>query len=177
MTAHPALAGVPAARRATAPVVVGIGDAAVGTEAGTIVTYGLGSCLGLAVYDPVARAGGLLHVMMPASSISPEKAERSPYLFVDTGVPLFFRRCYQLGAEKRRLVVKLAGGAAPNCADGGADHFQIGKRNLVQLRKLLWKNGVLLGGEDVGGTASRTLSVDLATGETRLRSGGTEWVF
>ncbi|MBI3206326.1 MAG: chemotaxis protein CheD [Myxococcales bacterium] len=156
------------------PLVVGIGDLAVGTGSGALVTYALGSCLGITVYDPEARVGALLHVMMPASNISPEKASTNPCLFVDTGVPVMFRRSYELGAQKQRMIVKVAGGAAPASAGGDPDYFQIGKRNLVQLRKLLWKNGVLLKGEDVGGTTSRTLSLSLSTGEVLVKSGGVE---
>jgi chemotaxis protein CheD len=139
-----------------------------------LITYALGSCLGLTVYDPAARVGALLHVMMPASTISPEKAAANPFLFVDTAVPLMFRRCYELGAQKERAIVKVAGGASPTTGGGDADYFQIGKRNMVQLRKLLWKNGVLLKGEDVGGTASRTMSLSLGTGDVLIKSGGAE---
>lgn len=156
------------------PQVVGIGDLAVATGSGVLITYALGSCLGIAVYDPAARVGALLHVMMPASTIAPEKAVANPFLFVDTAVPLMFRRCYELGAQKERAIVKVAGGASPTTGGGDADYFQIGKRNMVQLRKLLWKNGVLLKGEDVGGTASRTMSLSLATGDVLIKSGGAE---
>jgi len=169
---------VPMPARASAalprPLVVGIGDLAVSQSSGTLVTYALGSCLGITVYDPESRVGALLHVMMPSSSISPEKAELNPYLFVDTGVPLMFRRCYKLGSDKRRMIVKVAGGAAPCTAGRDADYFQLGKRNMVQLRKLLWKNGVLLKSEDVGGTASRTLTLALDSGAVSVKSGSRE---
>lgn len=137
-----------------------------------LVTYALGSCLGLVVHDPVAGVGGMLHAMLPDSSIDPAKAQDNPFMFVDTGVPLLFRAAYAAGARKERMVVKVAGGAATGVT--GDDRFQIGKRNMVRLRELFWKNGVLLAAQDVGGSHSRTLSLALDTGETRVRANGSE---
>ena len=135
-----------------------------------LITYALGSCLGLTVHDPVAGVGGLLHVMLPTSTVNPEKAADRPGMFVDTGVPLLFTDCYALGAVKSRMVAKVAGGASQAAAD--ADSFQIGKRNMLMLKKLLWKNGVLLQAEDVEGHVSRTMSLDVGTGAVRLRING-----
>ncbi len=137
----------------------------------TLVTYALGSCLGITVYDPLARVGGMLHVMLPLSTINPDKASSSPYTFVDTGVPELFMAVYRHGAMKDRLIVKVAGGA---CSGGSEedDHFQIGKRNVVIFRKLLWKNSVMLEAEDVGGSHSRTMSLDLGTGLVTLKMNG-----
>ena len=135
------------------------------------MAYALGSCLGVAVYDPSTGVGGLLHVMLPSSAIDPEKAALTPSMFVDTGVPRLFRECYKLGAQKERMVVKVAGGAAAQAA-GTPDPFQIGKRNLIMLRQLLWKNGVLLRGYDVGGTRSRTMALDIGTGAVTVSGNG-----
>lgn len=138
-----------------------------------LVTFALGSCLGVAVHDPVAGVAGLLHVMLPLSSLDEARARANPALFVDTGVPALFRACYRLGAVKSRMVVRVAGGAAAG-APGEADQFQIGKRNLVTLRKLLWKNGVLVRAQDVGGhQLSRTMYLRVRDGSVALRSGGT----
>ncbi len=136
-----------------------------------IITYALGSCLGVAAYDPVARVGGLLHVMLPMSTIDPQKAQTRPFMFVDTGLPLLFKECYSLGARKNRIIVKVAGGA--NLQSDLKDRFQIGKRNFVILRKLLWKNGVLIKSQDVGGSCSRTMSLDIGSGEVLIRTSGT----
>jgi len=137
-----------------------------------LITYALGSCLGIAVHDPVACVGGLLHVMLPTSSVNPEKAAARPGMFVDTGVPLLFKDCYAMGAVKARMIATVAGGASQAGVD--ADHFQIGRRNMLMLRKLLWKNGVLLQAEDVEGSDSRTMSLDVGTGAVRLRINGQE---
>ena len=137
-----------------------------------LVAYALGSCLGLAIYDPVARVGGLLHVMLPSSSIDPRKAAERPYMFVDTGVPRLFQECYRVGADKRRLVVKVAGGASIN-RDLADDSFRIGARNYTMLRRLLSRNSVRLHGVDVGGIQSRTVSLEIGTGNVTVKSQGT----
>lgn len=137
-----------------------------------IVTHALGSCLGITIHDPVNCVGGLLHVMLPLSSIDPVKAEDNPYMFVDTGVPKLFHECYKAGADRSRLIVKVAGGAAFRDQN---DLFAIGKRNYILLRKLFWKNGFMITAEDVGGTISRTLFLEIATGRTWIRSSGKEW--
>jgi chemotaxis protein CheD len=154
-------------------LVVGIGDLKLSRLAGErLITYALGSCLGLVIHDPVAGVAGLLHVMLPESAIDPAKGARIPAMFVDTGVPQLFRESYALGARKERLVVKVAGGGYGG-ADAANDSFQIGKRNVLALRKLLWKNNVLLHAHDVGGVqTSRTLVVDVATGRVTVRSQG-----
>jgi chemotaxis protein CheD len=134
----------------------------------SLVTYALGSCLGITVHDPVARVGGMLHVMLPlSSSIDTAKAALNPAMFVDTGVPRLFRESYRLGARKERLVVKVAGGASARDNEED-DHFQIGRNNLLMLRKMLWKKGVFLEAEDVGGRLSRTMSLDISTGSVVL---------
>lgn len=138
-----------------------------------IVTYALGSCLDITIYDPVARVGGMLHVQLPESSISPEKRGSAPATFVDTGVPILFKAAYAAGAQKSRLIVKVAGGASTSAEESG-DRFQIGKRNILALRQLLWKNGVMIESEDVGGVNNaRTVSLELQTGLVTLRSQGT----
>jgi chemotaxis protein CheD len=161
----------PAGARASIRTVVPIAEWRVSADPGEeIITYALGSCLGITVYDPVARVGGLLHVMLPTSSTNPDKAAARPGMFVDTGVPLLFKDCYALGAVKTRMVAKVAGGASQS--EGDADRFQIGKRNMLMLKKLLWKNGVMLDAEDVEGNVSRTMSLDIGTGAVRLRING-----
>ncbi len=141
----------------------------IGRDADLIVTHALGSCLGLVVYDPVARVGGLLHAMLPLSKINPAKAQANPYMFVDTGVPGLFKALYEIGGQKSRMVVKAAGCGNPL---GKNEMFKIGERNYTILKKLLWKNNILLETEDVGGTASRTVHFDVATGETVISSNG-----
>jgi chemotaxis protein CheD len=163
----------PAFQARASDVVVGMADLRLSSVAtDRLVTYALGSCLGITVWDPVAHVGGMLHVMLPAAAIDAEKAARNPAMFVDSGVPLLFRRSYELGARKERLVVRVAGGAHSGATEDD-DPFQIGKRNFLTLRKLLWKNNVLVHAHDVGGwQTSRTMRLDLATGEVTVRANG-----
>jgi len=156
------------------PVIVGMADLKVTNRADdTLITYALGSCLGIVVHDPVAQVAGMLHVMLPASMIDDVKAKAQPAMFVDTGVPLLFKECYRLGARKERMTVTVAGGSFSGRTDAD-DTFQIGKRNMITLRKLLWKNGVLIHADDTGGVQqSRTMSVVVANGIVQLRTNGT----
>jgi len=135
----------------------------------SLVTYALGSCIGLMVYDPVVRVGGMLHYMLPDSTLDLEKAAKTPAMFADVGIPLLFRSCYELGAEKKRMTVYAAGGAQ---VMGTGDLFEIGKRNQLALKKILWKAGVLLRGCELGGTLSRTIRLDLNSGRILMRTGG-----
>jgi chemotaxis protein CheD len=151
-------------------VVVGMADGRLSADPGHVLaTYALGSCIALAIHDPVAQVGGLLHFMLPDSTIDPEKARRNPWMFADTGIPLLFRQAYELGAGKRRLVVRAAGGA--NVMDD-AGLFHIGKRNCLAMRKILWKAGVLIQEEEVGGGVSRTVHLEVGTGTFRVRVAG-----
>lgn len=136
-----------------------------------LVTYSLGSCIGLAIWDPEIRVGGMIHYMLPESSLSKDKAKTNPAMFADTGIPMLFRSTYNLGAVKKRLVVKVAGGSSLLDDEGT---FNIGKRNHASLRKIFWKNGILVDSEHVGGQLSRTLRMNVGTGRTTLKIRGEE---
>jgi chemotaxis protein CheD len=156
------------------PLIVGVGDCKVTREpTAELITYALGSCIAVAIWDPVSKAAGLLHFMLPESSVDPGGGAERPFRYADTGTPLLFRRTYEAGGEKRRLVVRIAGGAAV-VDDGGV--FSIGKRNYAALKKILWKAGVLIHGEAVGGTNSRTVRLEAATGRFWVKeAGASEW--
>ncbi len=133
----------------------------------TLVTYSLGSCIGVTIWDPQTRVGGMLHYMLPESSLSKDKAKANPAMFADTGVPKLFRAAYELGAAKKRLIVKIAGGSQL-LDDNGT--FNIGKRNYVMLRKIFWKNGILIDAEDVGGSVSRTVRLNITEGTVTVKN-------
>ena len=152
--------------------IVGLADMKVSPQPDDmLVTYGLGSCLGITIHDPVARVGSMLHVMMPLSSANPEKAKLNPYMFVDTAVPAAFAALQRAGAVRSRCRFKIAGGALVN----GNDYFAIGKRNYIVLKKLFWKSGLLIDAEDVGGKCARTMCLEIGSGRVLLSSGGKEW--
>jgi chemotaxis protein CheD len=153
-------------------VTVDIGDFKVTADpADVVVTYALGSCIAVMLHDPVRRAAGMIHYMLPTSETSPEKARTRPAMFADTGVPLLFHAMYALGCRKEDLVVKVAGGGALY-DDNGV--FNIGKRNYTVLRKMFWKTNVLVAAEDVGGAKSRTVRLHVATGRCTVSSRGEE---
>jgi chemotaxis protein CheD len=150
--------------------IVGIADMVISSDVrDVILTYALGSCLGLCVWDPVVKVGGMLHLMLPQGSMSPEKAIENPLMFADTGIPKLFLGSYALGAKKERMIVVVAGGASFNVQD---DDMAIGQRNIAMLRKVMWKNGVLLKKHELGGTEPRNMSLDVATGEVSVAFGG-----
>ncbi len=149
-------------------LVIDIADARVSNDNGaTLVAYSLGSCIAVMLWDPAVRVGGLLHYMLPDSALSAEQAKAHPDMFADTGIPRLFRAAYELGATRENLIVKVAGGAQL-LDDKGT--FNIGKRNYVVLRKLFWRNGVLIDAENVGGSISRTVRLEVATGRVTIRS-------
>jgi chemotaxis protein CheD len=148
-------------------LIVGVADYRVSNDAGAMLTtYALGSCIGLLLYDAAARAGGLLHFMLPSSKIDPRKADVNPAMFADTGIPLLLRELQKLGAERKRLVAHLAGGSRILDQEG---LFNIGNRNHVAARNLLWRAGVMIENESVGGTLMRSVGLHIATGQIWLK--------
>jgi chemotaxis protein CheD len=153
-------------------LVVGVADMVASNDPGAeLVTYSLGSCLGITIYDPVRKVGGLLHAMLPDSRIDSAKAVGSPFMFMDTGVPRLFQEVCSLGAERHRLVIKVAGGAQfldPQKV------FNIGERNIRMFREMLARNGYTARARDVGGLASRTLRMDIGSGQVSIKSPGVD---
>jgi chemotaxis protein CheD len=153
-------------------LVVGISDCKISNDPeGVLMTYALGSCIGIAVHDPVARISGLLHFMLPEASMDSAKAQQNPFMFADSGIEKMLEEVTQRGASRRRLVVRIAGGAQILV---GHDLFQIGRRNYAAARKLLWKAGLLVTAEAVGGEVSRTVRMEVPTGKTWIREGAIE---
>jgi chemotaxis protein CheD len=152
-------------------IVVNVSDMKLSNKPGDIiVTHALGSCVGIAIHDAEACVGGMIHYMLPKSNIDVKKAEQNPFMFADTGVPLFFQKAYALGAKKESLRVVMAGGSNLFAEN---DMFSIGTRNVIMARKLLWKNSIIIDKEDVGGNISRTFYLEIGSGITWLTSGGT----
>jgi chemotaxis protein CheD len=153
-----------------ADLVVGISDLKVSSNpADSMITYALGSCIAVAVYDPVAKVGGLLHFMLPDSTLDAGKAKDTPAMFADTGIPLLFKSCYKLGADKKRMIVKVAGGAS---ILDESNFFRIGQKNIMAMRKIFWNNNVLIDAEDTGKNFNRTVRIDLGTGKVSIKRAG-----
>lgn len=153
-------------------VTVGIGEMAVSASADEVLaTHALGSCLAIALYDPVLRIGGMAHCMLPVSRVNTDKAREKPAMFVDLGVPALLTAMFNCGCRKKDLVTRVAGAARTMDT---ANLFRIGERNYAVFRKIMWKNGMLIRAEDVGGERARSLSLVIATGQVLVRSEGTE---
>jgi len=151
-------------------VVVGISDLKVTNRPeDVLVTYALGSCIAVAIFDPGTKVGGLLHYMLPDSTLDPEKARQNPAMFADTGIPMLFKSCYKLGAEKRRIIVRAAGGAS---ILDDTNFFRIGQKNIMAMRKIFWKNNVMIENEDTGGNFNRTVRLSLLDGRTFVKTAG-----
>ncbi len=148
-------------------VTIGVGELAVDDRPGaTLVTHALGSCIGLTIYDPVAQVSGMLHFMLPDARGREEKASDQPAMYGTTGIPLLFRSAYELGAVKERLIICAAGGAE---VVQGLDQFRVGAKNRTILRKLLWKNSLVLDAEDTGENCSRTMTLQGQDGTVSVR--------
>ncbi len=153
-------------------LIVDVSDAKVSNDpADLITTYSLGSCIGVCLYDSATHTGGMLHYQLPDSKIDPQRAQQKPFMFADTGMKLLLEKLLSLGASKKRMQVKIAGGAEMNTGPKG---FNIGKRNYLAIRKILWKNGMFIDAEDVGGFSPRNVYMNIANGTVTVRSNGIE---
>ena len=150
-------------------LVVGIADMKMRQYEGELITYALGSCIGLCFYDPMIKLAALLHVMLP---LNMETGRKNPLKYADTGIRETLRQMEGKGARRSRIVVKIAGGAKMFDVPGGGSLGNIGQRNIESVHLNLKKEGIRLLKEDVGGTAARTLWFDAATGVGYIRSYG-----
>jgi len=151
-------------------VIVGISDMRIGNKPDDVlITYSLGSCIGVVLWDPEVKVGALLHYMLPDSSIDKDKAVSKPFMFADKGIPQMFKEIYKHGAKKSRMKVYVVGGSQVMDAAG---MFNIGKRNQMIIRKMFLKNNVMITKEDVGGDVNRTISLDVGTGVVRMKVSG-----
>ncbi len=139
-----------------------------------MVAYGLGSCVGVVVYDEAARAGGMAHVLLPARSWGCEPPDVPDGLarYADTGIRELLHRVTGLGASRRRLVAKIAGGARMFQVPGDMDTLDIGARNAEAVRVALSETGVPIVAQDVGGTVGRTMRYLVGPGKVYVREPG-----
>jgi chemotaxis protein CheD len=140
----------------------------------TLSTYALGSCIAVVAYDPIERAGGMLHLMLPDSKIAPEKATKQPAMFADTGLPMLFRSLLGLRAQNSRLRIFVTGGASVLRTP---DNFKIGERNIRAVADYLAGSGFPVRQWSVGGTINRTVHLEIGTGGITLKTpvGNESW--
>ena len=152
-------------------IVVDVGGIGVSNRPDDIIkTFALGSCVAIVAYFPAVRAAGMIHVALPDSTLDRAKASVKPGYFADSGIPVFLSQLKKLGVNgSSGLSIKLFGGA--NVMDPN-NVFNIGKRNVLSIRKILWQNRLAPHAEDVGANYSRTVWIEVATGKVFASSPG-----
>ena len=151
---------------------VGMGEMRVSSDEGTVLAcLGLGSCVGLGMYDPESKVGGMVHIVLPKVG---DGSGGSPPKYADVAVPFLVKEMERHGAAARRLTAKIAGGAQMYSTSGSASLFNTGERNVEATRSALAAAGVPISGADTGGSHGRTLRMNVASGETTVASAGGE---
>jgi chemotaxis protein CheD len=150
-------------------VKVGMADLRTIRGSGILRTTGLGSCVGLSLYDPVSKVAGMAHIMLPSSELAWTPSV-SPAKYADTAIPELIRQMTELGALTGRLEAKLAGGAQMFASVSGGDSLRIGPRNTETCRRLLQERHIPISGEDTGGHYGRTIEFHCGTGVLYVRS-------
>lgn len=132
-------------------------------------TMALGSCVGVIVLEPKSRTIGMAHIALSDSKINPAMAAKQPGRFADTAIPALLNLVATYSKTKTGYIIKLAGGAQ---VAHMRDTFNIGKRNILAIRQILWKMRLAPVAEDLGGQISRTVSIEVNTGKVILHSPG-----
>ena len=152
---------------------IGIGYMKVSSTPGDeIKTYALGSCIAVVLYDKKLKIAGMIHIALPESAVNTVKAQTLPGYFVDTGLPLLLKDFKKLGGHRKYTVIKIAGGSS--IMDENKT-FDIGRRNGIAVKRFLWKQGLGVIKEDIGGSISRTVSIDVDTGKVLLSNAKAKW--
>ena len=155
-------------------VAVGLGEIHVTKNpAAVLVAYGLGSCIGMCAYDPLAGVGGMAHMVLPDSK--GDETSSLPAKYVDLGIRTLLEEMKRLGALRSRLSVKAVGGAHVISAPGFDGSFQVGEHNLETMEKVLAREGIRLSAADVGGNTGRTFQLHVSSGKVVVRRIGQEF--
>jgi chemotaxis protein CheD len=152
--------------------IVRVADWAARRGAEAIVTLGLGSCVAIMLHDPGVQAGAMAHILLPSRSLARDTT--NPAKFPETAVPFLIEQLQALGADPRRIVAKLAGGASMFAQLMTPGSVQMGERNLAATRNALRAAAIPLAGEAVGGEAGRSVRFFVADGRAEIRSVGAD---
>ncbi|MGE4275653.1 MAG: chemotaxis protein CheD [Lawsonibacter sp.] len=150
-------------------LVVGIADMKMAQRGGELITYALGSCIGICLYDPAIQLAALVHILLP---LNMEAGRKNPMKYADTGIRETLRQMEEKGGRRPRITAKIAGGAKMFEISGGGGLGNIGQRNIESVHLILKREGIRLLAEDTGGRVARTLSFHPATGQGHIRSYG-----
>jgi chemotaxis protein CheD len=149
-------------------IIVKVADLRAGAGTDVLVTIGLGSCVGIVLYDATAHVGGLAHVLLPSPALG--RPDSNPAKFPQTAVPLLLEQMGQQGASIRRISARLLGGASMFSGLGAPGTIQMGERNVVASRQALHLHGVAIVGEATGGDFGRTVRLWVADGRVEVSS-------
>ena len=152
---------------------VGIADMKIARREGTLITYALGSCIGITLYDPAIKLAGLLHIMLPEAG---NMADMNVYKFADTGIQEMLRKMTAFGGIKRRHQCKIAGGAKMFEMGGAGGIGNIGERNVRSVEAIMRTEQIHIMKKDVGLNYARTMMIDVDTGIVRVRTAGRQEV-
>lgn len=152
----------------SAEIVVRVADLQAAAAPGVLMTVGLGSCVAILLYDPVARVAGLAHILLPSPALA--RRDSTPGRFPQTAVPRMLELMAGLGASPRRVTARLAGGASMFASLAAPGTIQMGERNLVACRQVLSLQGIALTGEATGGDYGRTVRLWAADGRIEVTS-------
>ena len=147
---------------------VGMADYKVGRYPASLISYGLGSCIGIALYDPITKIGGLAHIMLPDSKQA--RSAENLAKFADTCLPIMLEAMIKLGAMKSRMTAKIAGGAQMFAFTNSTDIMRVGERNAEAVRAVLRKIDIRLIADDTGGNYGRTVELKLDTGAFKIKT-------
>jgi chemotaxis protein CheD len=147
-------------------IIVQVADLRVGSNHDVLVTIGLGSCVAVVLHDPVAKVGGLAHVLLPSPALS--RKDESLAKFPQTAVPKLLELMAQRGANTRRVSARLAGGASMFASLAAPGTIQMGERNTVACRQVLMQHGVPIAGQATGGDYGRTVKLWVADGRVEV---------
>ena len=146
---------------------VGIGDMKIARREGTLITYALGSCVGITFYDPMIKLGALVHILLPEAG---DNAAGNIFKFADTGIKETLRKLEVFGGVKIRYQCKIAGGAKMFEMSAGIGN--IGERNVKMVEKVLAEEHIRVMAKDVGANYARTMLLDVTTGTVKVRTSG-----
>jgi chemotaxis protein CheD len=149
---------------------VGLAELAVSKEPTDILTVlGLGSCIALCAFDPVARVGGLAHMVLPRCRVETDEFGIK-VKYIETGVPWLLQKMYKQGVQKSNLIIKIAGGARMMNIPGNNNILDIGQKNIVQVKETLAKEGLRICAEDLGGGLGRSVRFYVETGKIQVKA-------
>ncbi len=156
----------------TKQLVVQIADMKMTRQTGTIITYALGSCVGISFYDKRIKLAALLHIMLPQTLDNTQMSDKEIFKFADTGIKETLRKMTVLGGDVRSIQVKIAGGAKMFEGLGSGDFGSIGSRNVDEVKARLREAGIAVSAQEVGGNIARTMSLDVETGIVKIKTIG-----